>query len=780
MNSILRTSLVILVISFSLLVNCTDNGELSNPINANRFSAQLSVANDTINFSSLEDAVDLMSPVGFRKGKLGSFDATLLDFLQISICEDQGDDNCLAMRTFDARARGVGLDSVALLNKQYHVNWKVSPDEIDRDLMIEISVANLLLKKVSYLVSSDRAVPIKLAIGNHPRIRARVLHEQGFNATAIADSLVKEFASNGAEIAYVLYEEQFGPVEIGDALRDVFSASAAQVASWMKTGGMDANFVAEAMKGSFQCTDEEMAVALKIAGFSAPEIYGALKAVYDFKADILADIYRAEDILIYAGFSDAEALEAVRTDMMILFVALKSSKGPVVYLHSSEAFQMSTVHFFMQNSVLMKDGVNLGMVTPSTLMDVADDGTSNYWFVLNSAARAGEQANSRAYVHVYRLKEYGYTDFQFWLFYPYNGPGTLHSKSLHISRYTEGNLAPMGEHTGDWETVIVRIKNSDNSVEGVFLSHHGKFPYHTDVEYTGDHPIAYSSLNGHGNYHRSGKNKDHLVDGDGWFDVDLLNLCNTGIPFNAYEKSDIIAIDGQMMDDSLAWIGFDGRWGPVNNHWVKPGTISSLIWDTFLVTISIISGVLCAIFCAWLFCLCYPVIFGIITAAAEYAVAFIMPFFITSAGLGIDTNGPQSLENQASGGQSVWVYDTKPGVDLPPFVPGDIEITSPDTVMTVYNEALAEVFSISADSLVVLNEAGYDLCDIADSMGISLESAWSDSEIKRKEIVQGAVTSGRIQQSDADSMNESMDSFDPVAECADRKRTAEYNEIRLE
>ncbi len=770
--------IILAILCLCSILGCSDKDELI-PLHSNNFS--MLAALETIELTPLDDAVNFMSPLGENENQLKSFDLSLLEFMEISICEIEGVEDCNFLRAFPPRESSVGLNSLKLQNKQYHANWKVTNYEINKNLSVVLSVAGLELRKISYQPHSPQTVPIKLSIENHPRIRARVLHELNYNATLITDSLLMEFSINGAEAAYILFDESFDPEEIGDALRDVFDASPAQAASWMKTGGMDANFVAMAMKISFLISDQEMAVALKVAGFLAFEIYGSLKQVYGLTVDILESIYRAEDILINAGCSSSEALETVRVDLIPLLETLRQSKGPIVYLNSQETYQMSTVHFFMENSTLFKDDVNLGVVTPSELMSVATDNTAKYWFSLNEDSRSGDQANAKSYVHVYRLKEEGYTDFQFWLFYPYNGPGTLSSTIFHISSEDleefpgisyKGNLAPMGEHTGDWEAVMVRIRNEDNTVEGVFMSHHGDFPYHEDVMYEGDHPVAYSSLNGHGLYHRSGDNKDKKIDGKGWFDVDLLNICNQGIQFNAYDNSAIVAIDGELLHDSLSWIGFYGQWGPHNDHWPESGWIRETILSTFAPAITALSVVLCGT-CTWAACLCVPAYIAITLSRIDTFLTVILPKLTPTSPFsryfGIDTNGPQSPKNQTSNSQSVWAYDTRPGVAPTPLDPDTIVITNLDTVKAVQNEAYAIVFLIDSDSLVAMNDAGLGLCEVADTLNVDFDSVWSASEIERKEIVQNAVVTERITQSEADGIIEGMDMFDPAAECSEVK-----------
>ena len=92
-----------------------------------------------------------------------------------------------------------------------------------------------------------------------------------------------------------------------------------------------------------------------------------------------------------------------------------------------------------------------------------------------------------------------FTDIEFWFFYPFNGPGRVHTpwKNYHL------DIA--GRHEGDWEQVTLRFLNSSKKLVSVYMSAHsgGYWVGGTDwspLQFEGSHPKVYAAKYSHANY----------------------------------------------------------------------------------------------------------------------------------------------------------------------------------------------------------------------------------------------------------------------------------------
>lgn len=533
-------------------------------------------------------ALHVLPPLGKNSGDADNFDTSLLDYLAVSICRVAGEDECLPENEFTSAGGPGGMDHIRLQNSTYHVNWDISKDQTGEVFEVRFLVAGLKVGAVSYSSRSPRTLPIKSGIDNHPRIRARVLHEQGYSAAQIARWLVDEFASGGAGIAAILYEENFSAVELGEALRDVLNAEAQDAADWLKEGSVPSTFAGAVLKEAFNLDALDSATILRLAGYDAVEVYLALKCVFGL------NVHDAEQVLIDAGFTEDEAFEAVAPDLFAWYGQVIEDYGPVIYLHPLELYHTSSVDWFLERSKLWyrqgaQDLEYAGEVTKDNLTSVVEElgivGASDLWFKLNAgqAAMAGDLSSTRSYVHAVRLKDVGVTDLQFWFFYPYNGPGTTYAK-LWMSLWglpefdwddgngsdDYGNSKPLGEHTGDWEAVVLRIDNDTSQLLNVFMSQHGVYPMYgpQEIELESGHVVAYPSLNGHANYPAQGSN-GHVEKHKKLADikvmelgihVETLNWTAKGQKFDAYQNYDIVAVDHRLFD--AQWMTFRGIWGP--------------------------------------------------------------------------------------------------------------------------------------------------------------------------------------------------------------------------
>src|SRR5437762_955922 len=83
-------------------------------------------------------------------------------------------------------------------------------------------VCGLEIGSFTQPASSSSALPIKFRIDDHPRLRARVLHEQGFPAKDVAAVLASEFDLDALKVSQILFWENYDVTGVGTVLRDVF------------------------------------------------------------------------------------------------------------------------------------------------------------------------------------------------------------------------------------------------------------------------------------------------------------------------------------------------------------------------------------------------------------------------------------------------------------------------------------------------------------------------------------------------------------------------------
>jgi hypothetical protein len=369
---------------------------------------------------------------------------------------------------------------------------------------------------------------------------------------------------------------------------------------------MGASDMGQILKVVYGLDATQAASVLRLATYDVSQVYLMLKEVYQLVRE------EAEDVLVAAGFTKDEAFKAVLPDLLTWYDGLIQRYGPTVYTHPAEPFKMSGVDWFLGQVSLQYEagGQTLtysdptNKVTTANLGAIAEalkaQGATNFWLgtvpEFTEALKAGDQSSAKARVHVVRLRDTGYTDFQFWLWYPYNGPGTMHARATIRTFYDSttwevgqdpsdyGNAHPLGEHYSDWENIVLRTETKSGNLVGAFMSEHGDYvPFLVATNGlqrdSAGHVIAFASLNGHANYPTVGNNANVVKEGGydqlkGFFSFELLaELLNytdySSAALNANSNYVIEGVDQYFLDGSrqvapTSWIGFDGAWGPVH------------------------------------------------------------------------------------------------------------------------------------------------------------------------------------------------------------------------
>jgi hypothetical protein len=559
----------------------------------------------------LESALHVLQPLSAVSSNLlpaqatavRTFELSINDYVTVSINGGPGGSNVI---TSFKTGPGHGPAVITLQNHTYHVNWQPTKDQVGPTYSIVFAVAGLRLNGIPYAAVDHRELPIKFYIESHPRIRARVMHAEGYGASAIAKQLQTEYQSPGTDVAFILVDEKFPALEIGAALHDVYNATPQQAANWLRAAGMGIVDIGQILKTVYALSATDTATVLRLATYGADQVYLVLKQVYQLVRE------DAEDVLVAAGFSKDDAFKAILPDLLTWYDGLIHHYGPVVYEHPYEPYKMSGIEWFLnqvslqyemggqtytwQNATNPVTTTNLGAISAS----LKAAGATNMWLgttnQFTDALKAGDQASASARVHVVRLRDTGYTDFQFWLWNPYNGPGTFHIRAAIHTFWVDdtvfeagdqqpgdyGNAHPLGEHYSDWENVVLRTDTKTGALIGAFMSEHGDYvPFMVATNglltNSSGQVIDFASLNGHANYPAPGENKnvikDFSYDGlKGFFslglEADLRNYTDySSTSLNASSNYVIDGVDQYFIDATRqvatnSWIAFDGEWGP--------------------------------------------------------------------------------------------------------------------------------------------------------------------------------------------------------------------------
>jgi hypothetical protein len=264
--------------------------------------------------------------------------------------------------------------------------------------------------------------------------------------------------------------------------------------------------------------------------------------------------------------------------------------APVVYLHPSDPYRPASVQSYLQSSALM-DGNGQVLAEPVTSQDLVDhNGSDRYLEVTDPDILQGHpltedgQVQAGMYVNV---REGGsYTDIQYWMFYPSNGPLTFRTGIFcNLSTQRRNYEWPdLGRHQGDWEHVTVRVSNDYDRILNVFYPGEGRWLVPGQYQTSGGHPVVYSAFSSHTPYaSEQTRSILDLVEPDDvpaispirW--IKLVETTSTSDHLNVYEQpdphfnsvvwrphenNDLYMLNEDNDFEEQPWAGFDGRWGP--------------------------------------------------------------------------------------------------------------------------------------------------------------------------------------------------------------------------
>jgi len=226
-------------------------------------------------------------------------------------------------------------------------------------------------------------------------------------------------------------------------------------------------------------------------------------------------------------------------------IELASLYLPRLQFKAGEKFYPVDITYHLTNSILKQrtgETVTTADSAP-TISDISDKGEDyfldNKLGSLNEISADYEQKRASLGYTIYsQVKpDSPYIVVQYWFFYAYND-------------------APINEHEGDWEMIMILLDNAENPVFAVFSQHlQGQRAAWADVEKTDTtHPTVYVARGSHANYFRSYQGKLGLESDDVGADGFALSPSD----FTMVMLGEIEAGRHPVSQD---WLGFGGRWG---------------------------------------------------------------------------------------------------------------------------------------------------------------------------------------------------------------------------
>ncbi|KAH8656525.1 hypothetical protein BGZ60DRAFT_434901 [Tricladium varicosporioides] len=253
--------------------------------------------------------------------------------------------------------------------------------------------------------------------------------------------------------------------------------------------------------------------------------------------------------------------------------------APIFQFHPEDQYQPCSVEWFLTHATLVdsQDQKNNIVHPTGAQLPQGPKQGARYYLNIEDSVKPGNPPSAKAYVNAFWQAPLAYTDLQFWFFTAYNGHATAEFSSLvwdKVKHKGQVNLAPLGEHVGDWEYAAVRIDNASKELIGVILSAHGKNILYDKAAIgkqfeirDGTHPVIYSSLNGHANFPAVGPNyTEHrkILGIPAGLEFNLLNTTATGGTSlkcaSAYELVAAEWIKDQVKTPD--WVKYPYRWGP--------------------------------------------------------------------------------------------------------------------------------------------------------------------------------------------------------------------------
>ena len=276
--------------------------------------------------------------------------------------------------------------------------------------------------------------------------------------------------------------------------------------------------------------------------------------------------------------------------------------APVIRFHPDEPYFPSSVEWYLARSLLIDGASGAVLARHPAAADLpkgptTPDQLQRCWLTLDRAVagpamdpdlappddpRRGDLASALAYVRALHDSSHGHTDLQFWMFYPYDGPGLTRIRPRLLGALradTRLSLWPAGMHEADWELAVLRIDHATLQPVAAFLSQHQNGDQHVGAEAIAalerepDGRIRlHASLWGHASHaHPQERRLAYFKRSLGFAGIEL-GLIDTVAAGAAWDLSlpdnyQIVSMPGSDPDfTEPAWLDFAWRWGAYDPH----------------------------------------------------------------------------------------------------------------------------------------------------------------------------------------------------------------------
>ena len=301
-------------------------------------------------------------------------------------------------------------------------------------------------------------------------------------------------------------------------------------------------------------------------------------------------------------FADVTSWPGAQPLALDLLHELIQRHAPVIRFHPDEPYFPATVEWYLARCLLI-DGASGAVLARHPASADLPPGPANpdelerCWLTLDPALagpavepeltapgdpRRGDLANACAYVRALHDPALGHTDLQFWMFYPYDGPGLarLRPRLLGALRADQTvSLWPAGMHEADWELTVIRIDHTALQPVAAFQSQHQNGDQHVGAaamaalerEENG-HIRVHASLFGHASYaHPQERKLVHLKRSIGvaGLELGLIDRAEPGQAWDLSQPANYRLISTSWADALVSeppWLEFAWRWGAYDPH----------------------------------------------------------------------------------------------------------------------------------------------------------------------------------------------------------------------
>jgi hypothetical protein len=287
-----------------------------------------------------------------------------------------------------------------------------------------------------------------------------------------------------------------------------------------------------------------------------------------------------------AEVATLDAVWTVKPPSRATLDEMLARSAPVLHFESDENHHPSAVELYLAKAGLRQKGANF-VVQPGGLGNgslpqllptlprtsaATDRDQVQYFLEVPDDAMPQVKGGDPDHAVFYARAKFKETDdethVQVWLFYPYNGPGTATLDTL-AGDQDHIDLAPLGEHEGDWEHATLIFNNADRSLKGIFVSQHAEGAMVAADQLGRDEqtgrPKLYASRNGHAIYPAAGTNEANGFSQGSLVSFALRNDTDDGLRIDSGEAGRLSLVSAQFLTDSRPaeppWLEIPYRWG---------------------------------------------------------------------------------------------------------------------------------------------------------------------------------------------------------------------------